>query len=837
MVCRDARGVSGSVHFGRFVNVARFQHVINDFSAGVLSPRLTIRGDVDRFPSALSEGINFIVSPQGGSVYREGFEFIGRPFADEPFRVFTFHRGGDVSDVLIEVTAGKLRYWIDDELVVEEEEVILADEADGEELTDEADGQFLIDGDPEMSDNPYEPDELSSLYFSNQEQFGVFTHEAHPPAYVRVSITGNITFEALPFNAIPFTSFNDEKSPTAISGQAVYNIVFENYSANDRYTIRYDQIFATVPFPEPTPIQFTFGTDSEQQSSIRIGLEAISATPTVDPVTVTTPLTEYQVVLDGPNAGQVMNFITVFSLLETANVSITNTGLVNFGREPAWSFPYVVLNNAIYWQCIKPHTSTAANEPGVGVDSDEFWLDIGAIAPDWWEYQHNSANDWQLDQNYSPWDRGFPRTNVFHEQRLILGGSSDASTTIWGSRIGVYDDFIGGVNDDDPFEFSLDTSDTPQIKWMQSQLNLMIGTSSGDWNISSQVTLTPTDIQAIKQNNARSHQARPIAIDTEIFYIEQGQTKLRATRYVRDYNAFTSVDASLLSESLLYDGLRTIHVQHVPEILITMVSDDDSQIRFLTYEKNTQSAAWTQLETEGEIFDATVYFTTVENTFSRKGNDDVVYVAIERRNGWMLEKMPYPARDFAVGVPLNVQGVCHLDSWIDGVVDGFPEGDGVTIEGLDHLEGEFVEVLIDDAIQTGEFVVENGTITLEEDSTGAQYAVGIPYPGLMKTFEVELDPVTTGYGAKRQWNSLTLRLLDSALPLIGGPLGVGQLPPDRTPATPMGEPETYRPGLQDVNIMQLGYADGSVEIRSAGPYPLHILGFFGEFSTKTRGGP
>ena len=68
-----------------------------------------------------------------------------------------------------------------------------------------------------------------------------------------------------------------------------------------------------------------------------------------------------------------------------------------------------------------------------------------------------------------------------------------------------------------------------------------------------------------------------------------------------------------------------------------------------------------------------------------------------------------------------------------------------------------------------------------------------------------------------------VRLLDSALPIIQG-----QLPADRTPATPMDIAETIREGLQDVIIHDDGFDDGSITIRQDRPYPTHILGLYGE---------
>jgi hypothetical protein len=93
----------------------RFQNVSQDFRAGVLSPRYTANVTSEAFAHSLRVGKNAIVSSQGGVAYREGMEFIEYNATQQPSRLFQFRRGGDVSDLLLEVNAGQTRYWLEDE--------------------------------------------------------------------------------------------------------------------------------------------------------------------------------------------------------------------------------------------------------------------------------------------------------------------------------------------------------------------------------------------------------------------------------------------------------------------------------------------------------------------------------------------------------------------------------------------------------------------------------------------------------------------------------------------------------------------------------------------------
>jgi hypothetical protein len=818
------------------------------FSGGVLSPRLSVRADSEQYASALQKCVNFIITPHGGAAFRQGTQYIGDPFVQEAFRLFQFHRGGTLSDVLIEVTAGMFRYWTDDALFVQPAEVTLTDEADGEILTDEDDGIVLVDAPPTVLDtNPYLLSELEGLYFTNQESLGVTVHNNHAPFYTTLELDGSISASALPFNKIPLTRYNDIKSPVNITGNTVYTITFPaSWAQGNLYTIRYDGILPTgdlggEPFVIEQQWHDVASEESVNENAIELLLRSnprLSEGATI--VATHTGGETYDVTITGVNAGRPMTVEPRSG--QDNSVNITTTGLNNVGNEPAWSFPYVVEHPAdsdTYYQCTVPHTSASSNEPGVGAEWQDYWI-LLAGQPTWWDYQHNwdgTGNDWVTDTNYAPWDRGFPNVAVFHEQRLILAGAKDDGTRFWGSRLGEYDDFVTGPNADDPFEFSLDSSDTPVIRWAHSQLELLFGTSAGDWNITAEQTLSPNDVSAVKQNFGRSFHTRPVQVDTDVFYIEQGNTKLRATRYVRDYNSFSSRDVSLSSEHLLHEGIKRVALLRVPEILIAMVTNEGG-LKFMTYDKAAGGykyapgsvltgtaqpmAAWVDTEFFGDILDVASYYTVGSgNPFEAGANEDSFYFAVNRGGIYTIEKMVYPRRRF-FQIPLSTQGAVHLDGWIVGTVTG------TVIEGLEHLEGQTVYVLIDDAFIEGNFVVTDGSITLEEDYTGQTYTIGVPYVGEFKTFEAtEGNQKGTALGTRRKWNKIYCRVLDSALPIIDG-----VRPSDRTPEVPMGTAETIRIGIQELISHEGEWGDGTITIRQDRPYPTHVLGLYGEYSVE-----
>ncbi len=845
MVYRDAPEGSVNAHWSRVDSVAKtFQNIVQNFKAGVLSPRLSSGVEFDAFKNALLEAKNWIITPQGTALYREGYEFIGTPPSNQAFRIFQFHNGGDQPDILLEVSQGLTRFWVEDFdgtfHLFEEENVFLTDEDDGFELIDEDDGFNLTAGVLATS-NPYSLSDLDTLYFTNQENFGILCHTSHPPQIMTLFFDGSLASADFKQVDIPLFQYNDIRNPgfastsgdwrinfpeTWLEGQYVYYVTYNGVVAKNTNGTLVVKLFSTTIATNIANIEAALDAAADQQ-----GLTGI--TFVVTEVTGGTVLgLTYDVEVSGPQAGWEITVVRQFAYywgnFEPIEFITVNSPLVqnkltgDATEEPAWSYPAMVIHEVPassgefrYYQVLITHISDALSEPGIGDDYLDFWRDLGVAVPVGYDYQYPNGNPWMTATPYAPLGRGFPTVSVFHDQRLIYMANRANPTALYGSAIGRYTSFEPGPEDDQPFIFVLDSSDTPVIKWARSQIDLMLGTSSGDWRIGSNVTLTPTDINAQKQNRARSELGISAQIDTEIFYIEQGQRKLRVTRYVRDLTSFSSTDASLLSEDLVSEtGISRVVVSFLPETMLTMVRNGGQPL-YLTYSKELGMMAYTEGDTDGSVYDVAAYYSLFRT-------EDYTFYATERNGQYVLERMRYPCSK--VCDPLTTNDVVYMDGWVRGIVTGFQ------ITGLNHLEGKEVGVLIDDAWQIEEFTVSNGLITLPEDFTGRNYAVGLLYVGFMETFENPDNFRGTGLGTKRRWTTLNTRLLNSALPLV-----YGQRAPDRTPSTLMGISENVREGLQDIRQNVSGFGSGSIKIVQNRPYPTQVISFFGQYQVEDDG--
>ena len=770
----------------------RSQQARFSFTSGVMSPRLSMRADGDKYASASRIMDNFMVSPQGGALFRSGMEHIGFPNdLAEPCRLFSFRDGGDISDTLFEVNAGLNRYWRDDVLL---------------------DPPTTPDIFEATTINPFLPTDLPTLGFCNQESLAIITSPNHPPQYVGVTEQGVVGEGSIDQVDVPRSRFFDYKSPRFTGTDSLYTVDFGGspWVTNNLFWFYYDEV-PTKSGTQITPTYFHYSSvPAEMITTLTACFSRVKilAGATINVAQAGTDIYTVQVISD--KAGRPARISALTNEEFVAPITLAE-GDESYVEEPAWSYPYTVLHNGVYYICVYPHNSQdgSDSEPGVGVSWQSYWESIGATPPAWWEWQHGSDNSWAVNTQFAPWDRGFPSVAEFHEQRLVFAGSKDAPTRIWASRIGEYNDFDTGPNDTDPIEFSIQTSDTPAIKWMSStSQGLLLGTSSGEFIISAQVTLSPTDIQSQRQNSARSNTSRAEKVGQFMFYIEQGKSKLRASQYSRTIQGYDSEDVSSIAEHLLAGGINRIEMMRMPDSIM-FAHTASQQLLCVALEPNQGLFAWSEMHTTGDVYDLATIYSVTEN-------EDAVYVCVLRGAVYSIEKMKYPRRTFGA----DLSNAIHLDSWATGTLTN---SQTITL-GRSNLDNQTVRVTIDDA-DIGTFPVVGGTVDLVVPRTG-RYAVGLPYTGTIRTWEqAGGNPAGVGFGTARRWNKLYTRLLDSGIPKING-----QLPADRTPASLMDLPEPLR--TYDARIHNAGFGDGSIEIIQDLPYPTHILGVYGEFGVN-----
>jgi len=400
------------------------------------------------------------------------------------------------------------------------------------------------------------------------------------------------------------------------------------------------------------------------------------------------------------------------------------------------------------------------------------------------------------------WTEGsYPSCGDFFEGRLWLGGTVNEPQTFWASKSGLPEDFTKGTNADDSLEFTM--AKFGRIEWMVGFKNLVIGTQNGEHIVTSVGGfIQPDDIQVEQQSSYGSANVQPVQVGDQIFYVSADRRKLRAIQYEWQKDNWLSKDLTFNSEHITQAGIKHITWQQNPGNLFHCVLQDGT-LASLTYERGHDVYGWARLifGDGGKVIDAT--------TGPIKGTD------------YANMLIQYNVGEINFETQVSAASTHFMDSWIEQN----PEPDGITVTGLDHLEGKTVQVLVDDATHPDR-VVAGGQIELQSVTPViAIITVGLEFRPKLVTL-----PLNSAIGSggsepyTKRWNKIYIRVLDSTMPLING-----ERAPERQPQSPMNEPQ---PNVnEEILKINLGYNRNEiVTIEQDLPHRLVVLGLFGELA-------
>lgn len=415
----------------------------------------------------------------------------------------------------------------------------------------------------------------------------------------------------------------------------------------------------------------------------------------------------------------------------------------------------------------------------------------------------------------------FPGSVAFFQGRSWFSRTPARPGAIWGSVSSEYRNFLTGPNASDAIEWELNQRGA--IQWMQGVREFLVATENQENIVTSQQGILKNgDVEVVQQSAYGSSFIQSAEIGDQVLYITADRTKLRAEQQSFIEQGWIAIDLTFASEHIL-KGFRNratrIAFARDPEQIIWVLREDGT-LAGSTYERSLEIVGWHQHEV---------------------GNTGPIVSDPEERE---VREFPAEILDIA---PLNFQGIDLVVAVTRRIIDGEPkiyleEMDLTTpifqeswleftlpnltqtVTGLEHLEGEIVQVLVDDAVDPDNTVV-GGEITTQ--LAGYNFKIGLRAPCLLLTLPKSGgSKAGTTQGTLRRNVEIYIRLLESTRPFLNG-----VRPPDRTPSTPMDTSEPLE--TTDVKVMDLGYdLFGRVEVFEDIPKDVQVLGLFGKVDVQ-----
>lgn len=343
--------------------------------------------------------------------------------------------------------------------------------------------------------------------------------------------------------------------------------------------------------------------------------------------------------------------------------------------------------------------------------------------------------------------QGYPQDCKFYENRLYHIATTRKPLNFWGSVIEEYENYKFGTTDEDAVAYQVGSNQVDKLLWMYPTQVLNFGTAGGPFtgsSGSSTAPISPTNISVRQQNENGAANIVPVRIGSYVYYVERSGKLIGQFTYDLNSDAFITDNITYLSDHILSSGVVTMALQRYPYNILWAVLADGT-LATLTREQKNDVKGWSRQRFSGT--DAFVEDVCV----IPNGSEDQVWLVVRRTISGVTKRYYEYVKPHAFGTISNAFFVqCGL------TYSGTP---ATVMSGLDHLEGQTVQILADGAVRP-DAVVTGGSITLTTSASTVH--IGLGYTARIETLDIEAGSATgTAMAKPKHCAKVNVRLKDS----------------------------------------------------------------------------
>ena len=327
-----------------------------------------------------------------------------------------------------------------------------------------------------------------------------------------------------------------------------------------------------------------------------------------------------------------------------------------------------------------------------------------------------AQGNWEIESGYEDvWSsgKGWPRSVTFHEGRLYFGGSKSRPSTIWGSKIGLFFDFVPTESlDDDAVEATLDTNELNVITDIISSRDFQVFTTGGEFYVpqrdSDPITPLTFTFKNVSRNGIKPG-TRVLTLESGSVYIQRQGKSLNEFIFTDTQATYVTNRISLLSGHLLKTPQR-IAMRRAASTdesdLLMLTNDADGSLAVFSLMRSQQITSPSEFTTDGRFIDIGVDVTQIYCVTKRTFN------SVDRYFVELFQDTLYTDCAFTGGSAGGVgSGLPHIGKSLNVICDGVPQGN--------------------------ETVSGGGAVTFDRESV-TSYEVGLPITVYVKTMPVDI---------------------------------------------------------------------------------------------------
>lgn len=400
--------------------------------------------------------------------------------------------------------------------------------------------------------------------------------------------------------------------------------------------------------------------------------------------------------------------------------------------------------------------------------------------------------------------------------------------------------------------------------------------------------ITPTDVSARQRTNWGGERVQPLSVGSFVHFVQRCGQKLRQFQYDYYYDTYKGVDVSIFSEHFLRSGVKQLaYLKNPDSMLVLTMNNGDIVLLTLEQDQSVLAWSLLQFKgniTSSETIPSfNGYYDELWYIIERNINgqkvkyieriQDLITPDIQQDCWYVRSGLSYSAYDLTKNNNLTLSGtsgvitvtaqnsvfesdminkrirVIDENANILGqaVITGYTDDKTVTakvikefnstsytggswgisvneISGLNHLEGETVQILADGAEQTQQ-TVDNGKIRLELN--GWKLIIGLGYQSYITTLPLEAGSQNgTAIGKRKRIHEMALRVWKTLGCRVGKSLNEKDLyeVKYREPQSPLGTaPELYTGIIPNIKYNQGWTWEANITVEQSHPFPMNIL--------------
>ncbi|TIO10577.1 hypothetical protein [Mesorhizobium sp.] len=423
----------------------------------------------------------------------------------------------------------------------------------------------------------------------------------------------------------------------------------------------------------------------------------------------------------------------------------------------------------------------------------------------------------------------YVESGSLYEERLAFS----RKFSVYASATGDFDNFALGEKDDDALEFvQAGGGQANDIVWIaDSEGALLIGTSGGIGALSGSgidEALTPS---SFKNRNSRTFgcaRIRPVDAGQSFLYVTRSRKSI-AELVQTSASKFTSDDIGQISEHIPKQGVVELAFQTDPDPVLWFPLEN-GELGGYTHQPSQDVRGMHRHRLGGSFAgSADSNWPIIESavvTPGQNGADDV-WLFVKRTIGGVtkrtIEIMTAPFEYGALDDAFQVDcGLAYSGAAVN------------IVSGLDHLDGESVDVLADGTVYH-DLPVASGQVTLPGGATAAKWQVGLGYHCEANTLELDVGGRDGSIvGRRKKVAKVMMSLLETdTTGLEVQSLLRGRWEKVRMPSIvpPDGRADLFT-GNVEVPIDDSWEGQGRVKIRHVNPTPCTIRAFTPVFDAE-----